>query len=154
MAEWSLPLAARAGVVVAVCFAQLPSTVSHHSANLTCDPATAYGYLRAKAGRGEVVYHNNLEGAGEATSLEARRLSWDADDDLEKELAQIEASGQSSWFLLTASRAGVGSTRLEEWLSSHATLHLRLQARRFDYEVREVLLYRYTPGVRRNLPPR
>ena len=140
----SVPLAARAGLILALFAAQFPSTVSHHLENLTCDPRSAYSYVKTHGRDDDLYYHNFVPMMKYYTGRSAPQLTSDKKE-LDPLLANVLAGGKTTWFLIRASRGGIGNDVLSDWLARHATVAARFDAKRIDHEVSTLYVYRFDP---------
>lgn len=135
----------RTGVICAFCAALLPSTISHHCENITCDYSLAFRYLKENVQPGDKVYHVFMPFTSYYTGLSASYFS-DDPVTLGQQLDDIETSDGTSWLLFLGNRDGLlVDPKLSEWLIQHATLVKRFDARRFDYEVKSLNIYRVAP---------
>lgn len=143
--ETRVPLAARAGIVLAICGVLLPSIISHHSASLTCDNGRAFSYIKEHRGSDDIIYHGFIPMGRYYTGLEDRFLA-PGTEQFERQIQEIETMPRTCWLVLQRQRSGlVGNPKLEQWLARHATLSARYEAIRFDYEVKTLLVYRHDP---------
>ena len=144
VAAASVPLAARAGLILALFAAQFPSTVSHHLENLTCDPRSVYNYVKTHGRDDDLYYHNFVPMMKYYTGRSAPKLSSDKKQ-LDPLLANVLFGGKTTWFLIRASRGGISNDVLAEWLARHATVAARFDAKRIDHEVSTLYVYRFDP---------
>jgi hypothetical protein len=147
-----LTLAVRAGLVLAVCGSLLPSTISHHTANLNDGHRLAYTYLKNHATVNDLVFHNFVPMCEHYTGLKAAHLKG-VPATLLKQLSEIEAAEKTCWFLILTSRTGIGNPTLEQWLARNATMEREFQATRFDYEVSSVRVYKFEPKAVQTYSP-
>lgn len=143
----NVPLAARAGLILALFAAQLPSAISHHLGNLTCDPRTAYTYVKTHGRDEDLYFHNFVPMLAYYAGRSAKQLPRDPKR-LAPLLAEIQAGNNTAWFLIRGSRVGIENDALADWLARNATIVSRQDAKRIDYEVSTIYVYRYDPPSR------
>jgi len=146
LSSTSTPALARYGVILAIYLSFLPSTISHHTAKSTGDNRLAFMYLKQIANSHDTILHNFVTGIDYYTGLQSEHIKMNKEYFLKK-FKDIESSGKTTWFVLISSRYGVGNEFLENWLAHNAFLEKRFDAKRFDYEVKSILIYKFVPNA-------
>ena len=114
-------LAAKLGFILAVSAALLPSTISHHTGNLTLDVRDAAALVKERSQPDDHIVRNFVPMLDYYLGRPVERVAGN-DTVVRAKLAEIEADrDRDTWFVLRVSRSGIdGSRALGDWATRNA----------------------------------